>query len=110
MPVGFASMALFIERFMSTFCKIYRIFSRWEFNEACGSCMMVPQPIAVTPPEITSRRMGRQGPAFWPGRSSDLNLLWGRTANLVYATAVDIAEELLQRFQNGCTSVRNTPV
>jgi hypothetical protein len=29
--------------------------------------------------------------------------------NLVYASTVDTAEELLQRVQNGCTSVRNTP-
>jgi hypothetical protein len=34
--------------------------------------------------------------------------LWEHQDNLMYSSAVVIAEELLQHFQNGCTSVHNT--
>jgi hypothetical protein len=33
----------------------YWILSHWIFDETCGSCMMVPQLISFTPPEITLR-------------------------------------------------------
>jgi hypothetical protein len=55
----------------------------------------------------------RQGPVPYPSHSPDLNplsiFLWWHQKNLVHASVVDTAEELLQHILNGCTSVHNTP-
>jgi hypothetical protein len=41
--------------------------------------------------------------------SSDLNFICGYLKNLVYASAVDIAEELLWHIQNALVLYHNTP-
>jgi hypothetical protein len=99
-----------------TFCQSYWILSCWIFDKTCHSCMMVSQPISVMPPEITLRllalRDGR-GPVSWTSHSPDLNPFYFSFGDiykkLVYSSAVNTAEELLQHIQNYYTLVCNTP-
>lgn len=52
-----------------------------------------------------------RGPAAWPPRSPDLNVLdffvWGFLVDLVYSTPVDTREELVVRIQNACQTLQN---
>lgn len=52
-----------------------------------------------------------RGPAGWPPRSPDLNVLdffvWGTLVDLVYATPVDTREQLVLRIQEACQTLRN---
>jgi hypothetical protein len=45
--------ALFTVIFWNKLCQSYWTLHCWMFDETYGSCMMVLQPISVTPPEIT---------------------------------------------------------
>jgi hypothetical protein len=47
--------------------------------------------------------MDRKAPSFARPES-----FWGHLENVMYASAVATAEELLEGFRNGCTSARNT--
>lgn len=87
---------------------------RCMFDEPCGSCVLVAQPISFTLPEnALIRWIARQGPVSQSNRSADLNsldsFLSGHLQGVVCASAVETAEEQLQRIQNGCAAVRNTP-
>jgi hypothetical protein len=54
-----------------------------------------------------SQQQGRQEQVSWPSCSPDLKLLhsflWEHQTNLVNASVVDTAEELLQHAENGST-------
>jgi hypothetical protein len=59
------------------------------------------------------RWMEGQKPVSWQGHSPDKYPLdffhWRHLKNLVYAPAVENAQELQQCIQNGCTVVHSTP-
>jgi hypothetical protein len=51
-----------------------------------------------------SQQQGRQEQVSWPSHLPDLNFfLWEYQTNLLYASVVDTAEELLQHDENGST-------
>ncbi|KAJ4449600.1 hypothetical protein ANN_01003 [Periplaneta americana] len=52
-----------------------------------------------------NKSLSRGGPVPWPPRSPDFTLdfyLWGHLKAVVYSTAMNNAEELLQRVENAC--------
>lgn len=61
-------------------------------------------------PGVHEYEPGR-GPAAWPPRSPDLNVLdffvWGTLVDLVYTTPVDTREQLILRIQEACHTVQN---
>lgn len=63
--------------------------------------------------EYAARWIGRAGPRQWPPRSPDLNpldfFLWGHLKSLVYKTPVQNVEDLKNRIQESCDTIRNTP-
>lgn len=56
------------------------------------------------------RWIGRGGPVAWPPRSPDINpldfYLWGHVKEIVYKTAVNTREELLQRIEEAFQRIR----
>lgn len=62
---------------------------------------------------FNARWIGRGGPVGWPPRSPDLTpldyFLWGYLKSLVYATPVDDLDELRQRIEQGCQTIRQIP-
>ena len=62
---------------------------------------------------FNQRWIGRGGPIPWPARSPDLTpldyFLWGYLKQLVYAVTVNNVEELRQRIEEGCQTIRNQP-
>jgi hypothetical protein len=59
-------MALLAGIFWATFCLSYWTLFHWIFEETCGSRMMMPHAMSVTPTEITLRlpTLGN-GPESW---------------------------------------------
>ncbi|KAK4301580.1 hypothetical protein Pmani_026358 [Petrolisthes manimaculis] len=57
--------------------------------------------------------IGRGGPIAWPPRSPDLTpldfYLWGHLKSRVYATQINICQELWKLVQEACREIRNTP-
>lgn len=61
--------------------------------------------------QFPARWIGRGGPTPWPARSPDANpldfFLWGYLKQLVYASPVNNVQELRERVQNACQTIRN---